>query len=163
MAEDYLSRGIDMTPQHEMPTVETDKTQDEHSELRNSLRELDEALAHMRCSSGCVRDLSGASEVQLMIQHFKKLLPAHFSHEEKGLHKKVAVVSPELKELTYQLKIEHVFLDNLFAVFAESADTLKWTADVTDKIARAKLLGGAFTNQLLQHMSMEETELADVR
>jgi hemerythrin-like domain-containing protein len=149
-----------MTPQNEMPTVETDKTRDEHSELRNSLRELDEALEHMRCTSGCVCDLSGASEVQSMIQHFKKLLPAHFRHEEKGLHKKVAVVSPELEELTYQLKMEHVFLANLFAVFAESADTLKWSADVPDKIARTKLLGGAFTNQLLQHMATEEIELA---
>jgi hemerythrin-like domain-containing protein len=149
-----------MTPQREIPTVETDKTQDEHAELRSHLRELDQALHRLHTTSECLCDLNGASEVWSMVVCFKKILPAHFQHEEKGLHKKVAVVSPELMELTFQLKKEHQNLDNLFAVFAESADTLKWTADVTDKVARTKLLGGAFADKLLQHMATEETELA---
>jgi hemerythrin-like domain-containing protein len=149
-----------MTQQHVVPAEDAEMIHEEHVELRTNLGELDQALDRLHSNSGYLCDLSGASEVWSMIRRFQAFLPLHFQHEEKGMLERVSVVSPELMELTLQLKNEHQYLADLFAAFAESVSGLKWSGDLTAQITRTKLLGNAFTNHLLRHMATEETELA---
>jgi hypothetical protein len=153
-----------MTQQHVLPLQETDHTHDQHAKLRANVEDLENALAHLHCCANCRSEsacgLDGAADVWSMVERFQEILPSHFHHEEKGLHKKVSTVSSELMELTLQFRKEHQYLANLFAVFAEAANNLKKSDDISGEIRRTKLLGGAFANQLMQHMNTEETELA---
>ncbi|HEV3218594.1 MAG TPA: hemerythrin domain-containing protein [Candidatus Acidoferrales bacterium] len=147
----------------ELPVTPADEAvmvHEEHVELRTNLDELDHALNCLRLESGAGGDLSGAPLVRSMIRRFRAFLPLHFQHEEKSLLERVSAVSPELKDLTFQLKEEHRFLADLFEAFAETASKLNSTGDVSAEVSRTKLLGEAFTNRFLLHMSTEETELA---
>lgn len=149
-----------MTHQQVVPADEAEMVHEEHVELRTNLAELDDALDHLRLDSGTRGELSGASEVGTMVRRFEAFLPLHFQHEEKSLLDNVSAVSPELMELTGQLRREHQYLAYLFSAFAETARSLIGSDDVASEIARIKLLGESFTEQLRRHMSVEETELA---
>jgi hemerythrin-like domain-containing protein len=143
-----------------VPAEDAEMIHEEHVELRTSLGELDQALDHLYCNSGSPFDVSGAPELLSIVRRFQAFLPLHFQHEENGILERVSTVSTELMELTLQLKKEHQYLAGLFEVFAEVASGLKETDDVTAQVTRTRLLGGAFTNQMLRHISTEETELA---
>ncbi len=149
-----------MNQQHVVAAENAEMVHGEHVELRANLGELDQALNRLRFDLGNRGTMSGASEVWSMVRRFQVLLPLHFQNEEKGLHERVSVVSPELMELTLQFRLEHQNLAGLFAAFAEAANNLKRTDDVTAEITRTKLLGDAFTNQMFRHIATEETELA---
>jgi len=146
---------------HEMlPTEAAEKVHEEHAELRCNLEELDRALNRLHCDLGLPGDLSGVSEVRSVIRRFQAFLPLHFRRQEKSLLEKVSDVTPELMELTRQLKQEHQYLTDFFAAFADSAKDLEQSDDVPGGISRAKLLGGAFTNQFRRDIRVEENELA---
>ncbi len=149
-----------MTQQQVMPADEAEMVHEEHIELRTNLAELDEAISRLRFDSEAGGELKGASEIGTMVRRFQAFLPLHFQHEEKSLLDNVSAVSPELMDLTKQLRREHQYLAYLFDAFAETARNLIGSHDLASEVAHIKLLGEAFTEQFRRHMSTEETELA---
>ena len=149
-----------MIHQSVVPAEDAKMIHEEHVELRASLGELDRALNRLASDSKIPTGLNGVPDIWAMVRRFQTFLPLHFQHEEEGMLDRVSGVSPELKELTAQLTQEHRYLAELFDVFTEAASNLLETKDTAAGITRAKLLGGAFTNQMLRHISTEETELA---
>jgi hemerythrin-like domain-containing protein len=143
-----------------VPAEDAEMVHEEHVELRTNLGELDRALNHLGSGSMARADLPGAPEVWSMVRRFQAFLPLHFQHEEEGMLDRISKISPELKELTTQLRQEHRNLADLFAAFVDALIHLKGTNDFTAEVTRTKLLGGAFTDQMLRHIGTEETELA---
>jgi hemerythrin-like domain-containing protein len=155
-----LLRGNPMIQHQVVPAEDAEMIHEEHVELRTNLGELDDAIRRLGCNPEIRADLTGAPKVWSMVRRFQAFLPLHFQHEEKGMLDRVAEVSPELTELTAQLKQEHQNLAELFEQFADAVNHLNAADDVNAEVSRAKLLGEAFTNQMFQHIATEETELA---
>jgi hemerythrin-like domain-containing protein len=149
-----------MTQQQVLPADEAEMVHEEHVELRTNLSELDDALNRLRFDSETRGELMGASEIGTMVRRFQAFLPLHFQHEEESLLDNVSAVSPELMELTEQLRREHQYLAYLFSEVAETARNFYGSEGVESQVARVKFLGAAFTDQFRRHMSVEETELA---
>jgi hemerythrin-like domain-containing protein len=155
-----LLRGNPMIRQRVVPAEDAEMVHEEHVELRTNLGELDRALNHLGSSSATRTNLDGAPELWSMVRRFQAFLPLHFQHEEEGMLDRISKISPELNELTTQLKQEHRNLSDLFTVFVDALTHLNGTSDFTAEVSRTKLLGGAFTDQMLRHIGTEETELA---
>ncbi len=149
-----------MNQQQVVPAEDAEMIHEEHIELRTNLGELNLALNRLRFNSEIPGNLKGLNELMSMVRRFQAFLPLHFAHEEKGLLDRVSAVSPELMELTLQLRKEHQYLADLFEAFVEAAGDLNKATDVITQATRIQLLGGAFTDQMLRHISTEETELA---
>ncbi len=155
-----LVRGNPMIQHQVVPAEDAEMIHEEHVELRTNLGELDDAIRRLGCNPEIRADLKGPPKVWSMVRRFQAFLPLHFQHEEKGMLDRVAQVSPELTELTAQLKQEHRSLAELFELFAEAVNHLNAADDVIAEVSRAKVLGENFTNQMFQHIATEETELA---
>jgi hemerythrin-like domain-containing protein len=149
-----------MTQHQVVPAEDLEMIHEEHVELHANLRDLDEALRHLGDDSKSNAHSCDAPGLASMVRRFQVFLPLHFQHEEKGMLDRVSEVSPELMELTTELKQEHRFLTILFDTFAKAVSDMKEVDESPAEYARIKLLGVAFTDQMTRHIGTEETELA---
>lgn len=132
----------------------------EHRVVLEDLAELERGLNHLVCHSEVFTDLSGLEQVRRAGLRLAEFLPVHCRREEDRLLATVAVVSPELSEFAREMKGQHRGLLSRLLAFCAALDAVENSADLRQAVWQLQREGTDLTEQIRQHVALEEQELS---
>jgi len=139
---------------------ESERVQHEHNLLKEELHTLDVALDHLTANFDDPVNLIAAKEIQMFTEQLADELPPHFQREEQSILATVSEVSQELNFFAHEMQHQHEVLREQLSKFCATIDEMSHAEDLAKSVERVRSEGKAFTQELKNHIALEEQELA---